>query len=207
MRTIVPQPFCEPTLRYLAFYKPFEVLSQFTDQRGRRTLKEYIPVEAVYPAGRLDYRSEGLLILSDDGLFIQRLTDPDYNHPKIYLAEVEYIASPENVSRLETEILLPDIQTRTARAEIIQPPDLPPRPVPVRPYHPTSWIRITLYEGKKHQVRRLTAAIGHPTLRLVRIAIGSIDLGTLEPGRWRDFTHKELVRVLRETSLSNSRVK
>jgi 23S rRNA pseudouridine2457 synthase len=194
-------------MRYLVFYKPFEVLSQFTDHEGRRTLKEFIPVEGVYPAGRLDYRSEGLLILSNDGLFIQRLTDPDYNHPKIYLAEVEYVATPENVSRLETEILLPDLQTRTARAEIIPPPDLLPRPVPVRPYHPTSWIRITLYEGKKHQVRRLTAAIGHPTLRLVRVAIGSIDLGELKPGQWRDFTHKELDLSLRETGLSFSRVK
>ena len=154
-------------MRYLAFYKPFEVLSQFTDREtGRSTLKDYISVQGVYPAGRLDYRSEGLLILSNDGIFSQRLTDPAYHHPKTYLAEVEYVPTLESLRRLETEILLPGVQTKAVRAEIIPPPDIPARPVPVRPYHPTAWIRLTLFEGKKHQVRRLTAAIGHPTLRL-----------------------------------------
>ncbi len=189
-------------MRYLAFYKPYEILSQFTDrEEGRGTLKDYISVPGVYPAGRLDYRSEGLLVLSNDGLFIQRLTDPAYNHPKIYLAEVEHIPTRENLQRLETEILLPDIQTRTALAALIPPPNLPPRPVPVRPYHPTAWLQITLYEGKKHQVRRLTAAIGHPTLRLVRVAIGSISLGDLLPGEWRDLSQEELVRAFRDAGI------
>jgi len=189
-------------VRYLAFYKPYEILSQFTDrEEGRGTLKDYISVPGVYPAGRLDYRSEGLLVLSNDGLFIQRLTDPAYNHPKIYLAEVEHIPTRENLQRLETEILLPDIQTRTALAALIPPPNLSPRPVPVRPYHPTAWLQITLYEGKKHQVRRLTAAIGHPTLRLVRVAIGSISLGDLLPGEWRDLSQEELVRAFRDAGI------
>ncbi len=193
-------------MRYLAFYKPYEILSQFTDREGGRgTLKDYISVPGVYPAGRLDYRSEGLLVLSDDGLFIQRLTDPAYNHPKLYLAEVEYIPTTENLRRLETEILLPDIQTRTALAALIPPPNLPPRPVPVRPYHPTAWLQITLYEGKKHQVRRLTAAIGHPTLRLVRVAIGSISLGNLMPGEWRDLSQEELVRAFRDAGSDRQR--
>lgn len=166
---------------------------------------DYIQVPGVYPAGRLDYRSEGLLILSNDGDFIQRLTDPAYNHPKIYLVQVEHIPTPENLQRLETEILLPDLQTRTARATLIPPPNLPPRPVPVRPYHPTAWLQITLYEGKKHQVRRLTAAIGHPTLRLVRVAIGSISLGDLTPGEWRDLSQEELVHAFRETGIGRQR--
>lgn len=172
---------------------------------GRGTLMDYIQVPGVYPAGRLDYRSEGLLILSNDGDFIQRLTDPAYNHPKIYLVQVEHIPTPENLQRLETEILLPDLQTRTARATLIPPPNLPPRPVPVRPYHPTAWLQITLYEGKKHQVRRLTAAIGHPTLRLVRVAIGSISLGDLTPGEWRDLSQEELVHAFRETGIGRQR--
>lgn len=193
-------------MRYLAFYKPYEILSQFTDREaGRGTLKDFISVPGVYPAGRLDYRSEGLLLLSNDGIFIQRLTDPAYNHPKIYLAEVEYIPTPEDIQRLETEILLPDLQTRTALATLIPPPNLPPRPVPVRPYHPTAWLQITLYEGKKHQVRRLTAAIGHPTLRLVRVAIGSISLGSLIPGEWRDLGQEELVRAFRDAGIDGKR--
>ena len=195
-------------MRYLAFHKPYEVLCQFTDREaGRRTLKDYIPVQQVYAAGRLDFRSEGLLILSDDGIFIQRLSDPMYNHPKIYLAEVEHIPVPEDLLRINTEIVLPGLQTRLARAELIPAPDLPPRPVPVRNYHPTAWLKITLFEGKKHQVRRLTASIGHPTLRLVRVAIGSLTLGDLKPGEWRDLQPDEMAHAFQEAGLGRQRVK
>ncbi len=183
--------------RYLAFNKPYEVLSQFTDSTGRRTLKEFIPIPGIYPAGRLDYRSEGLLILSDDGAFTQRLTDPRFEHPKVYLAQVEGIATPEAIQPLKERLLLPSIQTRPVAVEIIPEPDLPPRPVPVRPYHPTTWLKITLQEGKKHQVRRLTAAVGFPTLRLVRIAIGAIHLGNLAPGEWRWLTNAEAALFFR----------
>jgi 23S rRNA pseudouridine2457 synthase len=170
---------------YLAFYKPFEVLSQFTDSSGRETLKNYIPISGVYSAGRLDYRSEGLLVLTNDGRLIQRLTDPRFDHPKTYFAQVEGAATPEAIAPMQQQILLPGFQTRLVSAEIIPEPDLPPRSKPVRPYHPTTWIKMVLREGKKHEVRRLTAAVGLPTLRLVRVSIGPLSLGSLLPGEWR----------------------
>jgi 23S rRNA pseudouridine2457 synthase len=178
--------------RYLAFFKPFEVLSQFTDSEGRKTLKDYIPVTGVYAAGRLDYRSEGLLLLSDDGLLIHRLTDPRFDHEKTYLAQVEGVASPETLHTLQACILLPGLQTKTAEVKLVPEPNLPPRPTPVRNYHPTSWLQICLREGKKHQARRMTAAVGLPTLRLVRVAIGPIRLEGLQPGEWRDLRAEEI---------------
>jgi 23S rRNA pseudouridine2457 synthase len=193
----------------MAFFKPFEVLSQFTDSQGRKTLKDYIPVAGVYAAGRLDYRSEGLLILSDDGPLIHRLTDPRFDHEKTYLAQVEGIASPDALQALQTQIQLPGLQTKTPEVKLAPEPDLPPRPTPVRDYHPTSWLLITLREGKKHQVRRMTAAVGLPTLRLVRVAIGPIRLDGLQPGDWRDLGEHEiraLKKALRmETSRSSRR--
>lgn len=183
--------------QYLAFHKPYEVLSQFTDPKGRITLKEFIPFPKIYAAGRLDYRSEGLLLLSDDGPLIHRLTDPHYNHPKTYLAQVEGEITPEDLAPLRQEILLPTIQSKPVRAEIIPEPDLPERSKPVRKYHPTSWLKITLSEGKKHEVRRLTAAIGYPTLRLVRVAIANITLKDLKPGEWRHLAPKE-IQILRQ---------
>lgn len=194
--------------RYLAFFKPFEVLSQFTDSRGRKTLKDFLPVAGVYAAGRLDYRSEGLLLLSDDGLLIHRLTDPRFDHEKTYLAQVEGIASPQALHSMQTHILLPGLQTKTAEVKLVPEPDLPPRPTPVRDYHPTSWLLINLREGKKHQVRRMTAAVGLPTLRLVRVAIGPIRLEGLQPGEWRDLSGQEiraLKKALRMEPGHNSR--
>jgi 23S rRNA pseudouridine2457 synthase len=192
--------------RYLAFFKPFEVLSQFSDSQGRQTLKDYIPVAGVYAAGRLDYRSEGLLLLSDDGLLIHRLTDPRFDHQKTYLAQVEGIASPQALHAMQTRILLPGLQTKTAEVKLVPEPDLPPRPTPVRDYHPTCWLEISLGEGKKHQVRRMTAAAGLPTLRLVRVAIGPIRLEGLQPGEWRDLRPEEvraLKKVLQMQSTKN----
>jgi 23S rRNA pseudouridine2457 synthase len=180
---------------YLAFYKPDEVLSQFTDPAGRRNLKDFIPIPGVYAAGRLDYHSEGLLILSDDGAFIQHLTDPHLSPPKTYLAQVEGVANYEMIRPLNEKIVLPGLQKRLAKVEIILEPHLPPRLRPVRDYHPTSWLKVILEEGKKHQVRRMTAAVGLPTLRLVRVAIGSLKLGKLQPGQWRQLAQAE-IRVL-----------
>jgi len=177
---------------YLAFYKPDEVLSQFTDTAGRDTLKNYISVQGVYAAGRLDYLSEGLMVLSDEGAFIRRLTDPRFSHPKTYLAQVEGLATEEMIRPLKERIVLPGLQTRLAQVEIIPEPPLPPRPRPVRGYHPTNWLKIILFEGKKHQVRRMTAAVGLPTLRLVRVAIGALELGSLKPGQWRELTQTEI---------------
>lgn len=186
-------------MRYLAFYKPYAVLSQFSDACGRSTLKDYLPIPGIYPAGRLDYRSEGLLILSDDGEFIHRLTHPRHALTKTYLAQVEGVVTPEAIRLLNQTILLPGLQTRLAQARLIPTPDLPPHPSPsdrlVR--GPTTWLEIVLSEGKKHQVRRMTAAVGFPTLRLVRIAIGPIRLGSLQPGQWRPLTRSELRAVER----------
>jgi 23S rRNA pseudouridine2457 synthase len=178
--------------RYLKFNKPYKVLCQFTDSQGRQTLQQYIPIAGVYPAGRLDYRSEGLLLLTDDGHLIQRLTDPRFEHPKTYLAQVEGMITEEAIRALQEQILLPGLQTRKAITEIIPDPGLPPRSKPVRPYHPTSWLKIILYEGKKHQVRRMTAAVGFPTLRLMRVALGSLSLGNLTPGEWRELSRSEI---------------
>jgi 23S rRNA pseudouridine2457 synthase len=180
-------------LRCLAFYKPFEVLCQFTDSQGRRTLKDFIPIAGIYPAGRLDYRSEGLLLLSDDGDLLHRLTDPDFEHPKTYLVQLEGVIDEQAVHRLNREIVLPGLQTKLIQAEAISQPDVPPRPV--RAYHPSSWLRIVLKEGKKHQVRRMTAAVGYPTLRLIRVAIGPITLGGLKPGDYRWLGKDEIARL------------
>ena len=178
--------------KYLAFYKPYEVLCQFTEVRGRMTLKDFIPVAGVYSAGRLDFRSEGLLILTNDGFLNQRLTDPNFKHYKTYYAEVEGLITPEAIHFLENEIVLPGIQTKLAHAEIIPEPSLPPRLKPVRGYHPTSWLKLVLQEGKKHQVRRMTAAAGFPTLRLVRYSIGLITIDGLQPGEWRFLSKMEI---------------
>jgi 23S rRNA pseudouridine2457 synthase len=187
--------------RYLKFFKPYEVLCQFTGGEGRRTLKDFIPVPQVYSAGRLDFRSEGLLLLTNDGLLIQRLTDPLFEHPKTYFAQVEGILTDEAIDKLNKTIVLPGTQTQSARAERIAEPELPVRPVPVRNYHPTSWLKITLYEGKKHQVRRMTAAVGFPCLRLVRVAIGRIALGNLQPGEWHEIDPGEIKHLLKSFHL------
>jgi len=181
--------------RTIKFYKPFAVLSQFTDVQGRQTLKDYIPVPGVYAAGRLDYNSEGLLLLTDDGRLAQRLANPRFEHSKTYFVQLEGTITVEALQRLNHEILLPGLQTRLASAEAIPPPDIPFRAV--RAYHPHSWIKITLSEGKKHQVRRMTASVGFPTLRLVRVAIGPITLASLLPGEWRDLSSNELKSISR----------
>lgn len=193
--------------RYLAFNKPFEVLSQFTDSRGRATLADFISIPGIYAAGRLDYRSEGLLILSDDGTFIHQLTQPKFKLKKTYFAQVEGIVSAQALADLNQNILLPGIQTTLPEVTLINEPQIWARPVPVRDYHPTSWLQVKLVEGKKHQVRRMTAAAGYPTLRLVRVAIGSLTLKELQPGKWRDLTPTELRQILNNPGLpDHSRV-
>lgn len=187
--------------RYLAFFKPYEVLSQFTDEQGRKTLKDFIDIQDVYAAGRLDYRSEGLLLLTDDGKLIHHLTDPRFGHEKTYLAQVEGIVTPAALLQINQEILLPEVQTRLAKAEMIPDPELPPRSKPVRDYHPTTWLKVVVQEGKFHLVRRLTAAAGFPTLRLVRVAIGSLQLGQLQPGEWRLLGSGEVRQLQLEAGL------
>ena len=181
--------------RYLLFNKPFNVLSAFTDPEGRATLADYVPVPGVYAAGRLDYDSEGLLLLTDDGALIHALTDPGHEMPKTYYVQVEGVVTTAAVEQLRQGVVLRGERTRPAEAEIIDDPGLPPRPVPVRDYHPTSWLKVALREGKKRQLRRMTAAAGFPTLRLVRWAIGPLTLEGLKPGEWRQLEPAEVRRV------------
>ncbi len=171
----------------LRFWKPFNVLTQFTDPEGRATLADYIPVKGVYAAGRLDYDSEGLLVLTDNARLKTRLTDPAFAHPRTYLVQVERIPDETALRRLRDGVELNDGLTRPMEVELLaKPPELPERPVPVRVRKtvPDCWLRLTLTEGRNRQVRRMTAAVGHPTLRLVRWAVGPITLAGLEPGGW-----------------------
>ncbi|MCX6620426.1 MAG: pseudouridine synthase [Acidobacteria bacterium] len=183
--------------RSLAFHKPFNVLSQFTPEPGSaaRTLKEFIPVEGVYAVGRLDRDSEGLLLLTDDGALQHRLTDPRFGHPRTYWAEVEGIPGREALRALEAGVALDGYRTRPAAVRLLAPaPDVPPRDPPVRfrKLIPTAWIELTLTEGRNRQVRRMSAAVGFPTLRLIRVAIGPLQIAGLAPGSWRMLTSEEL---------------
>jgi pseudouridine synthase len=180
--------------RLIALFKPYDVLSQFTDGQGRATLKAFVPIPGIYPVGRLDRDSEGLILLTDDGALAHRLTDPRYEHPRTYLAQVERIPDDDALERLRQGVELGDGPTRPAEVErLAEPPELPERSVPIRfrKSVPTAWIRLTLREGRNRQVRRMTAAVGHPTLRLVRVAIGPISLGHLAPGEWRELSEPE----------------
>ena len=179
--------------RLILFNKPFAVLSQFTDrgsEGARETLSDYIRVPGVYPAGRLDRDSEGLLLLTDDGRLQARIAEPKHKMPKSYLVQVEGEPDEAALAAFRKGLVLADGPTRPAGAERIAPPDLWPRDPPVRfrKTVPDSWLRITLREGRNRQVRRMTAAIGHPTLRLVRWAIGPWTLEGLAPGAWRSIT-------------------
>lgn len=184
--------------RYLLFYKPYNVLSQFTPEgpaeAPKATLKDYIEVPDVYAAGRLDYDSEGLLLLTNDGPLQHRLTNPRFAHPRTYWVQVERIPEEAALEQLRQGVVIQGQRTRPAIAQLLAAePDLPPRDPPIRfrKSVPTAWIELTLAEGRNRQVRRMTAAVGFPTLRLVRVAIGSLRLEGLQPGQWRDLTPAE----------------
>lgn len=191
------------SLVYVAFYKPDGVLTAFTDPEGRETLKRFIDIPGIYPAGRLDMDSEGLLLLTSDGNLAHKITDPAFQHTKTYLVQVEGTPQPEMLARLESGVLVKGRQTRRCQVIEVPAPSLPSRPRAVTPHGPTAWLRIVLQEGMKHQVRHMTAAVGLPTLRLVRIAIGSISLGELQPGDWRYLTEDE-IQSLRQISRPRS---
>jgi len=175
----------------LLFNKPYDVLSQFTDSgtagSARQTLSDFIDLPGVYPAGRLDLDSEGLMLLTDDGRLQARIADPKYKMPKTYWAQVEGEVSEEALVALRRGVKLKDGLTRPAEAEAIADPGLWPRdpPIRVRKSIPDGWISLTISEGRNRQVRRMTAAVGYPTLRLVRWRIGDWTLGDLKPGEWR----------------------
>ena len=151
-------------------------------RKAAQTLKAYIDVPDVYPAGRLDLDSEGLLLLTNDGRTAHRLTDPNFNHPKTYLVQVEGVPTEQSLASLESGVDVKGERTRRSQVMVVPEPDLPPREKPVTPHGPTTWLRIVLREGKKRQIRHMTAAVGLPTLRLVRVAIGPVSLGDLQPG-------------------------
>ncbi len=169
----------------ILFYKPYGVLSAFTGEPGQKTLAAFISLPGVYAAGRLDMDSEGLLLLTDDGKLAHRITHPRYHLEKTYWVQVEGEPDEAALRQLEKGVVLRGRRTRPARARRIPPPPLPPREKPVTPHGATSWLEIRLREGKKRQVRRMTAAVGYPTLRLVRVAIGPLTLAGLHPGEWR----------------------
>jgi 23S rRNA pseudouridine2457 synthase len=176
--------------RLLLFNKPYQVMCQFTDRQGRATLADFIPIKDVYAAGRLDYDSEGLLLLTDDGRLQQRLSDPRHKLPKTYWVQVENIPDEPALQKLRQGVKLNDGRTQPAKVRLILPPDIWPRnpPIRYRKFIPTTWLELTITEGRNRQVRRMTAAVSHPTLRLIRIAIGRWQLDDLQPGEYREVT-------------------
>ena len=184
-------------MRLILFNKPFQVMSQFSAHPTRKTLADFINVPGIYPAGRLDADSEGLLLLTDDGQLQHEISHPERKQPKTYIVQVEGIVTRDAISRLQSPLDLGDFVTQPCKAAEIQAPEwiwnrVPP--VRHRANIPTSWIAITLSEGKNRQVRRMTAAVGLPTLRLIRIAIGGLSLEThpVWPGEWREVSPSEL---------------
>jgi 23S rRNA pseudouridine2457 synthase len=175
------------TERLILFNKPYQVLCQFTDPAGRHTLADYIPQPELYPAGRLDFDSEGLVILTNVGWLQHQITYPRYKLPKTYWVQVEGHPNPQALQQLAAGIQLRDGLTRPTQVRRITPPQVWPRLPPIRERRdiPTNWLAITLTEGRKRQVRRMTVAVGHPTLRLIRQAIGPWQLSGLLPGEWR----------------------
>ncbi|MDP1930681.1 MAG: pseudouridine synthase [Gammaproteobacteria bacterium] len=173
--------------RLILLNKPYDMLSQFTDDSGRATLSTCIKEPGFYPAGRLDRDSEGLLLLTDCGKLQQEISNPNYKLGKVYWVQVEGLIDDEALRKLAAGVMLKDGKTRPARAIELQSPSLWPRNPPIRERRniPTSWVELTLFEGKNRQVRRMTAAVGFPTLRLIRHSIGPWNLGSLQPGESR----------------------
>ena len=186
--------------RYCLFFKPYGVLSDFADPEGRPALADYGLVRGVEPAGRLDADSEGLLFLTDDGRLAHALTDPRFKLPKTYFVQVENIPDATALQKLRRGVPVKGVLTAPAEIELLRgEPELPQRAVVIRdqPAIPTAWLKIILREGKKRQIRHMTAAVGHPTLRLVRVAIGPLTARGLAPGQWRDLTGHELAALRR----------
>jgi len=194
----------------VALWKPYGYVSRFTDEGAHPGLASLVTLEGVYPIGRLDRDSEGLLLLGDDGALAHALTDPRGAHPRTYWVQVERVPDRSALAALARGVVVQGRRTRPAKARLLAPePPLPPRAVPIRfrKSVPTAWLELVLGEGRNRQVRRMTAAIGHPTLRLVRVAIGPLELTALglAPGAWRALTRDE-ERALRESAATSWRV-
>ena len=188
-------------MRYILLNKPYEVLTQFTDEHGRATLKDYVPVPNVYPVGRLDFDSEGLLLLTDDKQLQHRLSDPKFKVPKTYWAQVEGQVAETALRQLRQGVQIKEGLTAPGEAlELPEPAHLWPRNPPIR-YRasiPTSWLEIKISQGMNRQVRKMCAAVGLPCLRLVRAAIGPLGLGDLQPREWRELTAAEVAGLVGE---------
>ena len=182
------------SVRYILVNKPYEVLTQFTDEHGRATLKDFVPVPGVYPVGRLDFDSEGLLLLTDDKALQHRLSDPKFKVPKTYWAQVEGTVTEEALAQLRRGVKIKDGLTAPAQAVVLpEPAELWERSTPIRfrASIPTSWLAITSSQGMNRQVRKMCAAVGLPCLRLIRARIDELQLDELAPGQWRELTPEE----------------
>lgn len=198
--------------QHILFNKPYDVLTQFSEGHDalqnptvpRVTLKDYISIPNVYPVGRLDRDSEGLLLLTNHGPLQHRLSDPKFGHPRTYWVQVERIPDESALSQLCSGVKVQDYVSRPAKVQLLTPdPDLPPRNPPIRSRRliPTAWIEMTLTEGRNRQVRRMTAAVGFPTLRLVRVAIAHLRIEGLAPGEWRSLTQSEIKQLYQMVGL------
>lgn len=181
--------------KYILVNKPYEVLTQFTDENGRATLKDFIDIGNIYPVGRLDYDSEGLVLLTDDKVLQHKLANPKFKIEKTYWVQVEGIPTQEALTKLRTGVIIQNVKTLPAKARIL--PAAPAvwersKPIRFRQNIPTSWLEIKITQGMNRQVRKMTAAMGFPTLRLIRFAIGPLQLGTLQPGESRTLTFSEI---------------
>jgi 23S rRNA pseudouridine2457 synthase len=187
-------------MHVIKFNKPYGVLSQFTSEEGKRTLAEFRMPKEVYSIGRLDADSEGLLLLTDDGILKHKLQDPKFGHTRTYLVQVEGIPDDVAMERLRKGVVVQGYNTLPAEVRVIEgEADIPPREKPIRERKsiPTAWIEITLREGKNRQVRRMTAAVGFPTLRLIRVAFGAITLQDLRPGTWKECAREEVEALVK----------
>lgn len=185
-------------MRYFILNKPYEVLTQFTDEAGRATLKDYVPVPNIYPVGRLDYDSEGMVLLTDDKTLQHRLSDPQFKVEKTYWVQVDGIPTDEALTKLRLGVLIKGTKTSPAKVKLLEEePQVWERSTPIR-YRkniPTCWVEIKISQGMNRQVRRMTAAVGYPTLRLIRPAIGPLTLGSLQPGEYRELNPEEVTQL------------
>lgn len=181
--------------RYILFHKPYNVLSQFTPEGGAKSLADFNLPPGVYAAGRLDKDSEGLLLLTNDGPLIEKLLNPRNEKPKTYWVLVERLPTETELQKLRTGLKIEDYLTRPCEARLLSPaPEVPPRDPPVRLRKTVDdyWLEMTIIEGKNRQIRKMTAAINHPTLRLIRKKIGHLELGELSPGSWKEIAREDI---------------
>ena len=193
-------------MKYILVNKPYEVLTQFTDENGRATLKDFVPIPNIYPVGRLDYDSEGLVLLTDDKALQHRLSDPKFKIEKTYWVQVDGIPTEEALEELRRGVMIKNTRTAPAKASLLTAePQVWERSKPIRFRKdiPTSWVEIKISQGMNRQVRRMTAAVGFPTLRLIRPAIGPLSLGELQPGEYRELTTEEVTKLKSLTAGSN----